>query len=762
MTDVRALWPALVVLLVSLAATLGVSLRIRSEIQATAHARFLSAADRLQESILSRISTYIAMLEAGSGLVAASQRLTQDEFFRFVERLQLPVRYPGIQGIGYTVRLAPHEVGPFVQQQRRAGRPGFHVWPEEARSEYHTIVYLEPLDFRNRRAIGYDMATDPTRRAAMERARDTGRAAASGRVRLVQEVDGTDEQPGFLIYVPVYAGGDVPATIEERRQQLVGFIYSPFRARDLFAGIFGGDPQPRAGVELFDLEPHPDHLLMATSAPDRQDAGVALQRPLTVAGRRWTAVFFSTPPPHPAPAVLTPIVFGTGVGLSLFLAGLTLLQIRARQRVERSEAIIGEASERFRQQAETLEQANRRISELLEREHAARAEAERAGREKDEFLATLSHELRTPLAAVVGWSDLLAAGLPADQASRALTAVRRNARAQLQLVNDLLDMSRIAGGRMQLELHDIDPRDVVEAAVTVTRPAAEAKRVRIETEATPDLPLIRADPARLQQVVWNLLTNAIKFTPSDGSIRIRLASGQDDVVLTVTDTGTGIDPAFLPHVFDRFRQADASPTRRAGGLGLGLSIVRHIVEMHGGTVDAHSEGAGRGATFAVRLPRTAPGAAPAPPARPGQRPEPLPPPLSPQLLAGVRILAVDDEPDAREMIHTALARHGADVTALASPVEALAFVENGTTDVDIIISDLSMPEMDGLELMRRVRQLPIRNGRPGAVALTAYARPEDQSRAILAGFDVHLPKPFEIPALVTTCAALAERVRQGR
>jgi signal transduction histidine kinase/ActR/RegA family two-component response regulator len=442
------------------------------------------------------------------------------------------------------------------------------------------------------------------------------------------------------------------------------------------------------------------------------------------------------------------------------VAGLTLLQIRARQRVERSEAIVAEASDRFREQAETLETANWRISELLQREREARAEAERVGHEKDEFLATLSHELRTPLAAVVGWSDLLAAGLPADQAAQALAAVRRNARAQLQLVDDLLDMSRIAGGRMRLEPRDVDPREVVEAAVTVTRPAAEAKRVRVETDFAADLPLIRADPARLQQVVWNLLTNAIKFTPSAGLVSVRGGVEGDEVVLTVQDAGAGIDPEFLPHVFDRFRQADASSTRRVGGLGLGLSIVRHLVEMHGGSVEAFSEGPGRGSTFTVRLPRVAAAVAAEAPVRAERRTDTPAPPVSPRLLAGLRILAVDDERDTRDMLYTVLAQHGAHVTAVGSATEALSLLD-GDAAVDVIISDLSMPEMDGLELMRRVRQLSCGNSRAAAVALSAFARPEDRSRAILAGFDVHLPKPFEIPALVTTCAALVERSRPG-
>jgi light-regulated signal transduction histidine kinase (bacteriophytochrome) len=394
--------------------------------------------------------------------------------------------------------------------------------------------------------------------------------------------------------------------------------------------------------------------------------------------------------------------------------------------------------------------------ELLESERAARAEAERAGRLKDDFLATLSHELRTPLNAIIGWSVLLRGPhVEPDEVAEGMEAIERNARVQAQLVEDLLDVSRIIAGKMRLDVQHVDLAAVVDAAVAGVTPAAQAKTVRLQKVLDPRATAVWGDPNRLQQVLWNLLSNAIKFTPKGGRVQVSVARVNSHVELTVADSGMGIPPEFLPHVFDRFRQADASTTRAYGGLGLGLAIVRHLVELHGGTVAARSDGPGTGATFVVRLPlkateqAVADGGAGRPSGGVGECPE------SPSL-AGLRVLVVDDEPDARHLIRRILEQCGTVVTTAANVPEALTALAGGRFDA--IVSDVGMPGQDGYDLIRQVRAMPTdAGGRTPAVALTAMARVEDRRRALLAGFQIHVPKPVDPAELLAVVASIVGR-----
>jgi light-regulated signal transduction histidine kinase (bacteriophytochrome)/CheY-like chemotaxis protein len=402
-----------------------------------------------------------------------------------------------------------------------------------------------------------------------------------------------------------------------------------------------------------------------------------------------------------------------------------------------------------------LADAERR--ELLDSERAARGEAERASRLKDEFLATLSHELRTPLNAIIGWSVLLR-GADVDNADLAegMDAIERNARVQAQLVEDLLDVSRIIAGKVRLDVQHVELAPVVEASVAALAPAAHNKQVRLQKVIDPRASAVWGDPARLQQVIWNLLSNAIKFTPKGGRVQVSVALVGSHVELGVTDSGMGIAPEFLPHVFDRFRQADATTTRRFGGLGLGLAIVRHLVELHGGTVEARSGGPGTGATFTVRLPLKAMDRSADGPDGRGRRIAPSFGECPSPSLAGLRALVVDDEPDARYLVRRILEQCDVVVTTAASVPEALAAVAAGRFDV--IVSDIGMPEQDGFDLIRRVRALPAdAGGRTPAVALTALARLEDRRRALLMGFQIHVPKPVDPAELLAVVASVAGR-----
>jgi PAS domain S-box-containing protein len=390
---------------------------------------------------------------------------------------------------------------------------------------------------------------------------------------------------------------------------------------------------------------------------------------------------------------------------------------------------------------------------LLARAQAARVQAETASRLKDEFLATVSHELRTPLTAIIGWAHLLRSGkLRGDAVAGALEVIERQARTQAQLVEDLLDVSRIITGKLRLDLQAVVAQSFVAAGIEAVRPAAEAKGVRIREDMPAAPAILSGDQARLQQVVWNLLSNAVKFTRSGGEVSVRLRCDERLLTLEVADDGDGIDPDFLPFVFERFRQHDGTTTRAHGGLGLGLAIVRHLVELHGGTADAHSDGKGLGARFTVRLPLGA-GAAAGIPAAPGERSEnaAAPATLPRGALSGTKILLVDDDSDALEVLAMVLRGAGAEVVAAESATHA--WQQMHERRFDLLVSDISMPQVGGYALIAQVR----RHFGPSirAAALTASASSEDRTRALVAGFDRHIAKPVEPDALVALLAELA-------
>jgi CheY-like chemotaxis protein/nitrogen-specific signal transduction histidine kinase len=396
---------------------------------------------------------------------------------------------------------------------------------------------------------------------------------------------------------------------------------------------------------------------------------------------------------------------------------------------------------------------------LLLAERSARSEAERANRLKDDFVAMVSHELRTPLNAILGWTDLMRQ-TPGDSAliTRGLTVVDRNARLQTQLISDLLDISRVVSGTLRLEMQNVDMVSTIESAIETVEHAAAAKGVAIERHLDPAIGPVTGDGARLQQVVWNLLSNALKFTATGGRVCVRLRQARADAQIVVEDNGAGISPNFLPHVFDRFQQADASRTRRFGGLGLGLSIVKSFVEFHGGTVSAASDGEGRGATFTIMLPLATP---PLVDATAIAAPSPAATSAIGVSLEGIRVLVVEDEGDAAEYVKRLLEGYGARVVTATSAGEALDAI--ATMQPDILISDIGLPEIDGYGLLERVRGMEATGvASIPAIALTAFARSEDRTRALLAGYQAHLTKPIESNELVATVASFADLVSSRR
>lgn len=445
-------------------------------------------------------------------------------------------------------------------------------------------------------------------------------------------------------------------------------------------------------------------------------------------------------------------------------------EIAERKRAQEVQlALQGELEERVAARTEELEARNRSLrneidarheaerqrNELLASTRAARDEAERANRLKDDFLATLSHELRTPLNAIQGWAGLLRSGrIAPSEVDRGLEVIERNTAMQTQLIEDLLDMSRILSGKMRLDVQLVDLTQVVRAAVASIAPAAEAKGLRITAVLEPRVERIRGDPSRLQQVVWNLLSNAVKFTPKGGQVQVSLERVDSNLQIQVSDTGCGLDPAFMPRLFERFAQAETGHRRAGHGLGLGLSIVRNLVDLHGGTVSATSAGVGRGSTFVVSLPILSHPAAHAP-----LDPASIEPRSTANIdLSGLAVLVVEDDPDARLVIQRILEVCGADVVTASSVDEAWARWNERRPD--IVVSDIGMSDQDGYALARALRRLPAsEGGHVPAVALTALASSEDRRRVLQAGFQMHVVKPVDPDELVAVVASHMGRLR---
>ncbi len=431
---------------------------------------------------------------------------------------------------------------------------------------------------------------------------------------------------------------------------------------------------------------------------------------------------------------------GTTIGVSKIARDIT-----AQRRAERALAQLRHQNDLDRQAAAMDRER------LLEGERLARADAERASRLKDEFVAMVSHELRTPLNAILGWTQLMTrAQDDATLIARGIDVIARNTRVQAQLISDLLDVSRIAAGKLRLDIQSVTLSSVIRDAVETVEREAAAKAIRISTTIDDRVGPVAGDATRLQQVLWNLLTNAIKFSPDGGPVAVSLEGRDGTAIIAVRDSGAGIRPDVLPHVFEAFHQADRSITRRFGGLGLGLAIVKHLVDLHGGTVQAESAGEGRGATLTLRLPVATV------PAEPGRAPT-APPALDTWMVTDRRsldVLLVEDDPDARDYLTQLLQAHGAIVRAASTVPEALRLFREQRPD--LLISDIGLPDMDGYDLIEQIRREAPR--RVPAIALTAYFGPEDRTRALVAGYDAHLAKPAEPAELLATITSLVQLI----
>jgi signal transduction histidine kinase/ActR/RegA family two-component response regulator len=663
---------------------------------------------RLQ--IAARLEASVNLLRGAAAIFAASEEVGRGEFTTFVERLRISEFFPGIQGVGFAQRVRPGEAAAVEAKARVEGFSDFRIWPQHG-GEAFPIVFIEPLDRRNRAALGYDMHSEPVRRAAMEAARDLAMPAVSDRVTLVQEIDG-DKQPGFLIYVPVYEGGAIPATVEQRRRALLGYVYSPFRSHDLFRAALRGLDFPLLGLEIYDDQGVTrERMLFAEGAQDPARFRFVKDLPLEVAGYRWTLRFRGTADVGlAAPTVIVPITAGAGTLVSFVI--LLIL---------------------------------RRLAADIAARRAAEAELRAANQAKDNFLAALSHELRTPLTPVLAIVSTLEhdENLPAETRGE-LGMARRNVELEARLIDDLLDLTRIARGKLLLHLRPTDVRSLVwHCADSVVELQEKAIDFAIEWEAAEVF--VSGDRSRLTQVFWNLLKNAAKFTPVGGRVRLRAfnepagSAGRPWLSVECEDNGVGIAPEVLPRLFQAFEQGGAAVTQRFGGLGLGLTVSKAIVDLHGGTISAASAGPGRGARFTVRLPTVS---APAGSSAPATQ-------LPRAAAAGkLHLLLVEDHADTAEILTRRLSRIGHRVThagTLQSALDTVAAAQssgNGDT-FDLVISDLGLPDGSGLDLMRK---LSAEHGLRG-IAISGYGMESDIQHSAEAGFERHLTKPIDFDHL---------------
>lgn len=583
------------VLAVSIILTLGITYIYYQSAVSKDHIRFNTNVSRIQNTMEARIGLYIVLLKSGRGFIEANKVLNRRDFANFIKSLELEKNYKGVQGIGYSIVFKPEEKQALIERMRSEGFPDFKVFPDTERETYQSIIFLEPLDERNKAAIGYDMSTEEKRRVALDRAAETGEAVATTQITLLQEIS-PDIQKGFMIYLPVYKSGVLPETADGRKENLRGFIYSPFRAGNFLNEIHSLTNINDLRIKIYDGEAAPENLLAESNIADTGSPTPAINEPIktqnqiNVAGRNWTIEYETLPSFNAQSSVgWMPLIFLGGIGFSLTLFGLTYWEAASRAKVQR---IAGE-----------LYESENQKRKLLIKEKEARKSAEYANRAKDEFISTISHELRTPLNAIAGWSRILRANHLSEEKRRtALNKIEKNLRHQTELIDDMINYSQMVADSSEIKEQKIVVSQLFNEVFEELKPAAEQKHIELEKHNTMNGFVLTGDREKMKTLFGNILSNAVKFTPEGGKVTADLNHNQSEIELSVQDTGVGIKQEFLPHIFDQFRQADSTITRKHGGMGLGLAISKHIVKLHNGTIEAKSKGEGKGTTIVVKIP----------------------------------------------------------------------------------------------------------------------------------------------------------------
>jgi signal transduction histidine kinase len=587
--------------------TIGVTYNFYKSARTKDSIRFNNQVNRFNSSIENKISLYVALLKGSRGFIEATPELSRQKFAGYIEKLDLQNKYTGIQGIGFSKIVKPAEREALIKKMQDEGFPDFNIEPDFERDSYQSVIFLEPLDDRNRAAIGFDMSTDPVRREAMVQARNTGKAAASAQVTLTQEAGGL--QSGFLIYLPVYDANeksDLAETREKGNENLVGFVYSPFRSDNFLNEIHQNTPDRDINIKIYDGEASPSNLLAQTENknPKKVDladiGGVDLdnitdeqyrtQSELNVAGRTWIIEYNALPSFMEQSSVSwTPLILLCGFAFSFMLFGMTYWEAAARAQVEKTAAEL------------LVVQKQREV--LLVNEREARFAAEQSNATKDEFIAIVSHELKTPLNAIAGWARILKnKEIPGNTRELALRKIDKNLRAQASLVEQLLSYSDIISGKTNVQKQEFNFSEVFDDVFESVKPLANEKNIELSKTNESNNAIIFGDKEKLKIVVHNILTNAVKFTQNGGRVEAHLSRINEEIQMTVKDNGRGIGSEFLPFVFERYKQADNPNTRDYGGLGLGLTISKHIVNLHQGKITAESSGKGKGARFTVKIP----------------------------------------------------------------------------------------------------------------------------------------------------------------
>ena len=583
------------VLAVLIFLTLGITYNFYKSAKSKDIVRFGNQVSRLNGTVENRIKLYTAMLKGGRGFIETSKDLNREKFAVYIGSLDLPNRYPGIQGIGFSQYFPASERESVIKKIQSEGYADFKIFPEGERAFYTSIVYLEPFNELNRVALGYDMFSEKVRREAMERARDSGDAAASGKVELLQIND--EQRPtGFLMYLPIYENGIVPNLPEQKEKNLRGFIYSPFQARNFLNEIYENVPDKDIKIEIFDQQIQPSNLLVETVNNSEKDTSGVLdeiyttKQEIDVGGRKWILQYHSLPDFAEQSSVgWTPLIFLCGIGFSFLLFGMTYWEAASRAKVQKT------AAELFESQKER--------ERLFENEKKARHIAEQASLTKDEFIAIVSHELKTPLNAIAGWTRILKTDDVSNQTKNlALQKIDKNLRLQVGLVDQLLSYSEIISGKVNLYNDNINFSDIFDQVCNEVEATAKEKSVEFIKENCLNQQLVAGDREKLKVAFGNLLSNAVKFTPNGGVINATVSESDNFIEIRIKDNGRGISSEFLPYIFEHYKQADTPNTRDYGGLGLGLTIAKHIINFHNGTICAESDGKNKGASFIVKIP----------------------------------------------------------------------------------------------------------------------------------------------------------------
>jgi signal transduction histidine kinase len=559
--------------------------------------RFNNHINLLESSIENKINLYIALLKGAKGFIEITPELNRNNFAEYTARLNLDNNETGVQGIGFTKFIKADEQDSLIKKMNAEGFTDFKIFPDYETESYHAVVYLEPFDERNKKAIGFDMSTQTHYREAIEQARETGNAAVSAKVILTQANE-IDNQEGFIIFLPVYQKDEAPYFNKQKSENLHGFVFIIFRASDFFNEIHQTIPDRDISFRIYDNEPNPQNLLAQTefnssnrlNFANLTDEKYEAQNKLEIAGRTWILKYNALPVFEEQSSVgWTPLILLCGFAFSFMLFGMTYWEAASRAKMQKTAAELFEM------------QKQREI--LLENEREARQTAEQANATKDEFIAIVSHELKTPLNAIAGWARILRTQeLSRGTKELALQKIDKNLRSQASLVEQLLNYSEIISGRSVLKEEDVNFSELFEEEVVKIEPLAREKKIALTKHNQLNHHLMRGDKEKLKIVVQNLLANAVKFTQTGGKIETKVCESGGNIQMTVKDDGRGINAKFLPYIFERYKQADNPNVRDYGGLGLGLTISKYIVNLHQGKIDAESEGTGKGATFVVTFP----------------------------------------------------------------------------------------------------------------------------------------------------------------